>query len=160
MHRTRCLLALALLPVLLVTGCSRSEIPRAAVSGYVTLDGQPLESGVVRFVPTGDTKGPAVSVTITDGLFDLQEFEGPVVGANRIEIEALHWLGFAMDDEAAFVAQVEGGQHPHPQNPVPERYNRRSRRVVEVSSASEDFTFSLYTDGRANDGWSEAARSY
>ena len=70
-----------------VAGCGRpSGPPRAAVHGEITLDESPLKSGVIRFVPTGATKGPVALATIKDGRYDLSSWDGPMLGDNAVEI--------------------------------------------------------------------------
>jgi hypothetical protein len=70
-----------------VAGCGHpSGPPRAAVHGEVILDESPLKSGVIRFVPTGATKGPVALATIKDGRYDLSLCDGPALGDNAVEI--------------------------------------------------------------------------
>ena len=85
MQRSPILLSLLLLVGL--AGCSDSS-SQGEVNGTVTLDGQPLKDGDVRFVPV-DGKSPTTSAKITDGKFtatvpiDLKRVEfsaGKVIG--------------------------------------------------------------------------------
>ncbi len=70
-----------------VAGCGRpSGPPRAAVHGEITLDESPLKSGVIRFVPTGATKGPVALATIKDGRYHMSSWDGPMLGDNAVEI--------------------------------------------------------------------------
>src|SRR5690606_35107573 len=61
---------LPILFALLATGCS-GESQLALVEGNVTLDGQPLETGIIRFVPV-DGQTPSADATITGGKFSAQ----------------------------------------------------------------------------------------
>lgn len=71
----------------LIAGCGHpSGPPRGAVHGEITLDESPLKSGVIRFVPTGKTKGPVALATIKDGRYDLSSWDGPMLGDNAVEI--------------------------------------------------------------------------
>ena len=126
-----------------LAGCSSQEGPaRVAVSGRVTLDGQPLASGQIRFLPQGE--GPAAAAIIHNGVYELPESAGPVPGAQRVEIEALDYYGFAIDDEAAYVEHVEKKGGRIPRNPVPEIYNRRSTLTASVTpDGSHEFNFQL-----------------
>jgi len=85
-----------------VVGCDSPAEPftRVAVHGTVTLDEQPLDSAVIRFIPTGPTQGPKTSFEIREGRFVADRQTGPPVGSHRVEIEAVdpQWRH---DDEAA-----------------------------------------------------------
>ena len=153
--RCDCLVCLAITGLLAasVTGCGGSDPnapARAAVSGTVTLDGQPLAAGVIRFIPTKETKGPKTTATIEDGVFTLPAEFGPLAGRNRVEIESLDNGGFAMDDEEAL-------QRLHEQPPaapievvrVPPTSNRRSRLVAEISETDDNkLSFELVSTQR------------
>jgi hypothetical protein len=68
--------------VLLAAGCGPGQPkppPLAKVAGTVTLDGQPMEGGEVRFSVAGQ---PAQVVPVQGGAFDGKAF----VGQNQIEV--------------------------------------------------------------------------
>ena len=68
-------------------GCSGETGPRrVAVSGSVTVDGQPMESGIIRFLPTSKNGGPASSVIVTDGVYSLGTESGPIPGFYQVRI--------------------------------------------------------------------------
>ena len=71
-------------------GCAAPEdnLPRQAVSGKVTLDGKPLESGMISFAPSGDGGAGPVSVgaVIREGSYAIARAEGPVPGSYRVSI--------------------------------------------------------------------------
>ncbi len=71
-------------------GCSdRSAVdplPRRAVSGTVTLDGQPLPAGIIRFDPEARETGVPVVGDIKDGRFAIGQPQGPVPGKYRVLI--------------------------------------------------------------------------
>lgn len=140
------LLALAVV----AAGCGKGDGPvRAAASGHVSLDGAPLPAGVVRFIPTGATEGPAAAATVKDGAFELQPSEGPVVGTHRVEIEMLDHWGFPADDEAAFVQHFEQApRSKRPKSPIPESYNRRSTLIADIKADQpNEFEFPLHSAG-------------
>lgn len=134
-------------------GCGRGEGPqRAAATGSVELDGKPLKAGVVRFIPVGDTQGPAAVATVADGGFELTKSEGPVVGGHRVEIEAIDYFGFALEDEAAFARQIEAAPPAaRLKNPVPDAYNRHSTLTAKIEAGKPNpLSFKLYSDGAAH----------
>jgi hypothetical protein len=130
--RTAALLSLA---ALTVAGCSDSGPARAPIQGLVTLGGQPLAAGRILFTPAAPNQGPATSARIVNGEYELPSEEGPIVGTNRIQIEADLDLGFALDDEQAFARR---GGKPLPPNPVPPEFNANSTIVVDVKAGDEN----------------------
>lgn len=69
-----------------VSGCSTEAIERATVSGKVTVDGKPLSSGQIRFLPTSEKGGPVWSAWIKDGSYTTEGTKGTPVGELRVEI--------------------------------------------------------------------------
>lgn len=133
-----------------LAGCGggEPELPRAAVEGSVSLNGQPLKSGVIRFVPTDGTTGPKTSVTITSGRFVAEEEHGPIVGNHRIEIESTDNGGLAPDDEEAFQRVRASGVPPIPVVVVPEVYNDRSTMTETVTAdGPNQYQFTLSSTG-------------
>jgi hypothetical protein len=122
--------AAALLAVLLaMPGCGSSGPPRAAIHGRVTAGGQSLAAGRILFTPVHPNKGPSTSARITNGEYQLAAKDGPVVGANRVQIEVDLNLGFELDDEAAI---AQRGGVPVPPQPIPPEFGVQSTQVVEV----------------------------
>ncbi len=136
----------AVLLALLGAGCGgETEGPmRVPVSGNVTVDGQSLESGVIRFIPDGPAGGPAASAVITAGKYQLTEADGPVFGSQRVEIEATNYLSFEIDDEQGFAAAATSGELKDAENPIPPQYNQQSTLEVRVTDGEgHQFDFSL-----------------
>ena len=130
-------IVVGVLACLLFGGCGESadSLTRAPVSGTIFVSGRPLASGVVRFVPTGETEGPVTIATVNEGCFSLTDENGPVVGTYRVEIAATNFLGFDPgNQEAAEQAMraARAGEKPLPRNPVPLRYRRDSPLMAEI----------------------------
>jgi hypothetical protein len=132
-----CFAALSALAVAMVctSGCGGDGLSRGAVSGRVTIGGQPLSGGRVLFLPVAPNQGPTVSAAIVDGEYRLSAHQGPVAGRNRVEVEADRDVGFAIDDEAAFARR---GGRPLPPNPIPPEFNRNSKLVCEIKTGEEN----------------------
>jgi len=79
-------------------GCGKKGPQRAATSGRVTLDGQPIDGGVIQFLPVEGTIGPETGGVITKGQYDIPQLRGPVVGKNRIELRASKKTGKKIQD--------------------------------------------------------------
>ena len=130
-------------------GCGSHGPVRVPIRGEVTVDGTRLKAGVIRFMPAGQTTGPVAVATIRDGLYEFSAPEAPVVGSHRVEIEAIDYFGFSLDDERSFAEHVEKGRRPMPPNPIHENYNRRSTLTAEVRlDGNHKFDFSLSRDPR------------
>ena len=114
----------------LLAGCD-SQSAQGTVEGKVTLDGAPLKSGLIRFVPT-DGQTPTADATITDGSF--RATVPP--GEKRVSISAPKVVGTQKmynTPDSPTVDKIE--------ELLPARYNANSELVfkVEVGSQSHDF---------------------
>ena len=118
-----------------VAGCAGSaadRTPRAAVSGSVTVDGQPLERGVVMFDPQNGTV--PTTLDVVNGKF---AGEAPV-GKNRVEISAPREVAMegAEDDDGAKVQEET----------LPAEYNAESTLTKDVTEGGPNtFDFELKT---------------
>jgi hypothetical protein len=79
-------------------GCGKKGPQRAAASGHVSLDGQPIAEGVIQFLPVEGTVGPEAGGVITNGQYDIPHERGPVVGKNRVELRASKKTGRKIQD--------------------------------------------------------------
>ena len=133
------LLVGALTLLFLNVGCGDNSGPeRIAVSGLVQLDGAPMSGGLIRFVPKNDRVGPGAMAQIVDGEFAFTVVDGPVPGNHRVEIESTGHLGFEIDDESAFAAQMQKtGRSPLAKNPVPAIYNTASTLTATVTNSDQ-----------------------
>ncbi|HVJ66746.1 MAG TPA: hypothetical protein VM510_02110 [Caulifigura sp.] len=128
-------------------GAARPESPpRYSVSGTVTIDGQPLESAVIRFIPLPEVIGPKASVAITAGTFEIPADSGPVAGRHRVEIESSDHGGVAPDDETSLKELAAGKRKPVKPGKIPVIYNTRStlQRTIQSDFANR-FEFTLVT---------------
>jgi hypothetical protein len=84
-------------PMICHLGCGSSSLPdRARVEGQVTLDGQPLTTGTILFVPDaarGTNGPPAIGFIDAEGHYRLttdrrRSGDGAVVGFHKVGIEA------------------------------------------------------------------------
>ena len=116
----------------LVAGCN-SQPEQGTLDGKVTLDGAPLQTGLIRFVPI-DGQTPTADATITDGSF--RATVPP--GEKRVEINA---------------PQVTGKRKAYdtPDSPMldvvrellPAKYNAKSELVYKVETGDQTHEFAL-----------------
>lgn len=117
---------------LLAAGCS-GESQLAVVEGNVTLDGQPLTTGIIRFVPV-DGQTPSADATITDGKFSAQvppgekriTFSAPKVVSQRKMYDT---------PDSPTVDVVE--------ELLPPKYHAQSKLTLNVESKNEPAQFDL-----------------
>jgi hypothetical protein len=124
----------------LVSGCGGDDGPvKYEVTGTVTVNGEPLDEGDIRFLPE-DGRGTVGATRITDGAFTLMS----EAGAKRVEIRS------AKEREGT-------GGLPRTQPPgammlpgnlrfetIPKMYNQESTLTAEVTSNGENhFEFRL-----------------
>ena len=134
MNPHRCLGLLALVAAL-AAGC-RDGPSVGDVRGEVTLDGRPLDEGVVRFVPL-DGKTPTASALIAEGKFS----ERVPVGSHRVEISAPRLpKGIASSRQMKRGTVDEGAAL---EELIPQRYNARSELKADVTRGTNQVRFDL-----------------
>lgn len=135
--------ALASLAVCLlagISGCGGDAIDRLAVSGEVTLDGQPLDDASITLVPIGS--GPSAGAEISAGSFAIERSVGPSPGKYRVEIRAYRGTGQQIPDDDNPGQMTEATEQI-----IPGRYNRDTELEVEVTVDDENhFQFALESE--------------
>ena len=114
-------------------GCTGSESTTGTVTGEVTFDGQPLKTGLIRFVPA-DGKTPTADAPITDGKFTAVV----PLGEKKVEISAPKVVGkLKMYDtpDSPVVDQVK--------DIIPSQYNVRSTLTLKVQKGTQEKRFEL-----------------
>jgi hypothetical protein len=129
----------------LAAGCGSSDgLDRQAISGMVTLDGQPLSDGAILLEPSTQDSGTAVGATIRRGAFAIARDQGPVPGTYRVRIYA----------GSGVQAPPGKGQTDNTRRPMVERipavYNTRSELRAEVTTRGANrFRFDLHAGAPA-----------
>jgi hypothetical protein len=117
-------------------GCS-AKSNRGTVTGNVTLDGQPLKSGLIRFEPA-DGKTPTADALITDGKFSASVPPGD----KKISISATKVVGTKRVYETPDSPTVDVTQEL-----LPAKYNVKSELTLSVKAGSQEKDFAL-TSGK------------
>jgi hypothetical protein len=138
---SRWALAAPLLTLCWSTGCDSGDgLNRQAVSGAVTLDGQPLDSGTIHFRPTSNDAGTEVSTSISGGKYSFQKSDGPVPGNYRVEVSS------AKDTKFEPPAGKTPGEFlpPAAKETVPDKYNIKTTLSATIKPGqSEPVDFKL-----------------
>jgi hypothetical protein len=106
------------------------NLPRKAVTGTVTLDGQPLSEGMIQFEPAERKPGTTLAVgEIKDGKFAIDRTLGPVPGNYKILISSRPPI------------KHDPTQSPGPlpkaaPEKVPAQFNSKSTLTKEITDAS------------------------
>lgn len=129
---------LLVLPV--VIGCGGGKEGQMTVTGSVTLDGQPLESGRIIFMPK--EKGSATA-TSGGGKIENGKYEAEVSsGKMGVSIRASKDVPIENPSEE----DKARGLTTRPESIIPARYNDKSELEADVSSSSREFDFDLKSD--------------
>lgn len=112
---------------------------RFAVSGNVTVDGEPMEHGLIAFMPQGQDVRVAEG-QIKNGVYSVLEEKGPNAGTYRIEI---HWnvktgeMGRNIDTGEPEYEIVKEG--------LPAKYHKNSELTAQVGPDRTTFDYDLTT---------------
>jgi hypothetical protein len=142
-HKGRLSSALVVFAALgLAVGCSGSgdDLPREAVSGTVTLDGQPLANGTISFSPAGGSGGPGGGGVIGGGKFSIPRETGLVPGNYNVALYASEKRA-----EQTKPAQAGGGKPAErPKELIPAKYNTSTELKAEIKKGGgNDLRFTL-----------------
>ncbi len=121
-------LILAACCLLLLCGCEGSDGKRA-VSGTVTLQGQPLDTGTITFLKLPEAQTPAGAALITQGKYDLPATQGLLPGNYRVKVNAIPEYHITPEEYAA------GKTAPARVDRIPAKYNTASEETVEVKES-------------------------
>jgi hypothetical protein len=120
-------------------GCGSSDgLDRQAISGIVTLDGEPLSDGAIHLEPETNQSSTAVGAAIRRGAFAIARDQGPIPGSYRVRIYA----------SSGVQPPPAKGQTEHTRRPMVERlpdiYNVRTELRADVTArGSNRFPFEL-----------------
>ncbi|BBO34633.1 hypothetical protein [Lacipirellula parvula] len=121
--------------LLFAVGCGNSSaIDKVVVSGVVTLDGQPISNGEIRFIPTSGTIGPVSGGAIKDGAYTAQAKGGVPIGTHQVEIKAYR------ANPKSKTASAEGGAA---EQFLDARYNAQTTLTATIEPDTETKDFQL-----------------
>lgn len=116
----------------LFAACGRGN-DRCAVSGSVTLGGQPVDPGNIQFSPLGENQASASGAPILGGQYSISREGGLLPGKYLVRI---YW------PEKNVLGQGRGV--PLPKERVPAKYNINSELTAEIRAGEDNkLDFSL-----------------
>lgn len=130
---------LGLLAAAGLAGCggASDDLPRQAVSGTVSFDGQPLAQGRIVFQPASDDAKVAAGAIIQDGRYAISRSEGPTPGSYQVSITS-------SAPGAEGPAPPPGAEETKPRKAatelIPSQYNSKTTLTAKVE-AGKDNTF-------------------
>ena len=128
--------AVAVSTLAALAGCGGGK-PKAKVNGAVTLDGKPLDTGVIHFYPQSDDGGPSASADIKGGRYQLQTGIGPM----KVVINANQVVGKRKMYDTPDSPVVEDIR-----DVLPERYNMKSELKAALNAGPNGVNFDLTSD--------------
>lgn len=125
--RSGCVLALV---AILATGCGDSTGPGAKVAGNVSINGEPVEKGMISFSPRESGIGKPTTADIVDGRYEAKDVP---IGNVLVQIHATKETGKMVAD------QDEGGEYAEVLDLVPEKYRSGIETTISAEEESHDF---------------------
>jgi hypothetical protein len=158
MSPLRFLLILVSITGLATAGCSGGDddFPRERISGTVTLDGKPLETGRITFMPT-ETTGPSTAseAAIKNGAYEISVDQGLAPGPYRVTISSPVPMDAPPKPAAAKPGfdTVSGAGAPDAveevllREAVPAKYNAQTTLKADVTKGGKnEFPFDLKSE--------------
>lgn len=130
-----------LLFLLGLVGCAGANDPlnRQAISGAVTLNGEPLNNGSISFDPQDREKGRSGGAVIENGEFRLDRQRGLQPGAYTVRIHSADTSTMAVADEA-----MPGDSRKVARERIPAQWNSQSEQTVTVEDGGKNhFEFAI-----------------
>ena len=115
-----------------LTGCSKPPTP-GTVTGTVTLDGQPLKSGTIRF-DAADNRTPAADASIVDGKYTA----AVPPGDKRVTITSPKVVGKKKMYDTADSPTIDVTEEL-----LPRRYNAQTELTLSVKVGDQEHPFDL-----------------
>jgi hypothetical protein len=127
--------ALAVLGCAAVVGCGGHE--RLAIKGKVTINGTPMDLGMITFKPDDPAEGrTSVGGKVTNGNYFLDATRGPLPGKYRVQISWSKKTGKK-------ISTGDGGMQDETKEGLPAKFNKDTELTTEVTSRTSRADFNL-----------------
>jgi hypothetical protein len=126
------LVGIVLTGAFLCAGCN-SGSAKAKIRGKVTLDGQPVPTGSISFIPA-DGKGQTAGAMIQDGVYEAEVSAGSM----RVEIRYAKVVGKRKLYDTPDSPTVDRTEEQ-----IPPKYNTQSQLVETITTKRSEINFDL-----------------
>jgi len=123
--------------LLFSAGCS-DGLRRAAVSGQILVDKDPLQEGKIDFLPSEPNAGPSTGAIVKDGKYSIPAGEGVIVGKNRVEIRGFRKSGRKIPD-----VWEKGKMIDEMISAIPAEFNDKTTLTREIQEGNNTLNFDL-----------------
>jgi hypothetical protein len=132
-----------ILILILFSGCGGDGLPRQAISGSISINGKPLKSGVVNFVPQSAEIPTQSGAAIIDGKYNIPKSTGLVPGKYKVVISSGEGSAEKKVDKVSDLP----GMAPIPaKEAIPPEYNNNTSLEANVAAGGSNvFEFNLAT---------------
>jgi hypothetical protein len=115
-------------------------LPRQPLSGTVTLNGQPLERGIIQFQPASDQEPAPAGAEIKDGAYTVPRDQGVTPGNYRVFITSSGPMKPTLTP-----AETSGEKMPKVMpDLIPQEYNLKTTLTAKVEAGKDNkFNFDL-----------------
>jgi hypothetical protein len=128
--------AAASLLAMIATGCGETDgLPREAISGVITLDQNPLPSGLISFMPDGPDVATQGAGIVKDGSYSIPRDQGLVPGKYKVSITS---GGDASGKPKDFANNAPGMPPAPPKDLIPAIYNSKTTLSATVAAGSKN----------------------
>lgn len=127
--RAVCLLTLALV----MSGCGDDGLPMGEVTGTVTVDGEPAQTGSIAFFPT-DGKSPTAGGAIEGGRYTAQV----PLGESKVEVRVSKIVG-----HRKLYDTPDSPTQPLLEEVLPAKYNSQTELLIDVTSGVNEQDYDL-----------------
>jgi hypothetical protein len=130
--------------IFVISGCSPSVQERIVVQGTVTYQGNPINDGVISFIPAGGSMRESLGANIKEGRYSISSASPLMAGTYRVEIQAYRETGRQVPNITAPNRNKAGQEMQAEKVPyLPEEFNTSSRLTAEITSESNAVNFEL-----------------
>jgi hypothetical protein len=132
---------LAALLAIHAAGCGGDNLPREGVAGSVTVEGKPLKSGVITFVPSGPDVPTQGGAPVVDGKYSIPRAQGLVPGKYKVVLSS----GEGTPEKKVDSANDMPGMPPVPAKEViPPQYGANTVLEANVTAGGKnEFDFNV-----------------